>query len=129
MGSARETPYYIHCHSRRSLYKSFEPLGLTGWRREMKGRMRNNPTEKDNYGRPWFVVFRMHVSSPTSLPSTSGGQHSCGTCGCVELDSCSTRGSVAGEWSIGLTGLTCSWARKHASWGLNVACAESEVSP
>jgi hypothetical protein len=27
----------------------------------MKGRMRNNPTEKDKYGRSWFVVFRMHA--------------------------------------------------------------------
>lgn len=50
---------------------------MSGWVGEMKGRMRVNPTEKGNYGRPWFVVFRMHVSRAASVPGTSGGQQLC----------------------------------------------------
>jgi hypothetical protein len=84
---------------------------VSGWVGEMKGRMRVNPTEKSNYGRPWFVVFRMHVSRAASVPGTSGGQQLCA-------------GAVPAA-VLGLTGEK----TETCSLRLEVACAGLEVSP
>ena len=97
--------------------------------KEMKGRVRADPTEKGKYGRPWFVVFRMHLSRatprrPECVRSSgqagysmlaSGGTLCC--CGQVEA----VEAHEACRWLAQRCRCCREWAMDRLLWCLNVS--------